>query len=232
MTIGTPQSLGHNEQEPSGGVTTTTLTAASDISSQDLVVVYVMNFVGRTPTSVSDGTNTYTQVKESLNGPANTGGTTYGAIYYAKNCAHVISPTITVNYGGSVDYWGIAALRCAGIDTTAPLDAAPTGTTGSSALPAISSGALAHTSEIVCAGFSMNGSTGAFTESAGFTSAGQFVNQAGLDYDFAYQVVSTSGSVTYGPTATNSHAWAAVMGTFFASTDTGSETMMLLGVGN
>lgn len=196
MPIGTPVSLG--TAVPSGFTTTTSVSISAGIQANDLVVVLLGPFDSTTGSvsSVSDGTNTYTQAVG-----AKSAGNGFGfEIWFSANCSAVSSSTnVTATYSTSVNM-KMAVVRVPGALTVSPKDATASNTTAS-ATPSVSTGALAQASEIVFGAVGCNSQSGAYTEATGFTNVINS-NTGNLFFGAGYKVVSSSSSVTYNPTLT------------------------------
>ncbi len=184
--IGTPANLGSNVN--SAGSTTVAFTSGSNIAAGDLVVVVVIaQGASNYASGVSDGTNTYTAAVQVLNAANVT-----CEIWYKTNAAAVTTPTITATFPVSKTYRIIGAARVTGAN--GGLDKTASSTTGGS----ISSGTLTIAKEAVF-GAGCGNTANTYSESASFTNVWSYSNPnpaSGQGYD----VVSSTGSVTYNPT--------------------------------
>ena len=203
MPIGTPTSLGsfRSSNNPTSSNTFTTSTnlpggacafvwfAGGGNSSQAFHV-----------SSVSDGTNTYSQAY----GIQNTSGANIDVeLWIAPNCLAVSSgATITVSLsaspGGSGSGCNIGAFYVTGLASI------PTDKTANSlsntATPSVTTGTLSQANEIVFGSSFNEDATPSYTESSGFTNLFASIASAGQAAALSYQIVSSTSSVTYAPT--------------------------------
>jgi hypothetical protein len=184
------------------------LTASAAIQAGDLVVVSVGNLPNTTVSSISDGTNTYVKAVGLLSGGYNS------EIWYAKNCSAVASPTITVTFASNANYRGICALRINAMNTSSPLDATNS-TSGTGTTPSTTTGTLAQASEVVIGAMIANVAP-TVTVSSGFTRGSINQPASGVTHEIEYQVVNSTGSVTFAPTLSSSQQYTATVASFKA----------------
>ena len=208
MAIGTPTLVGTS-------IVSGSLTTSAAIVAGNLVVIGV-GFYIETPTSVSDGTNTYTAAL-GLNA-----GSRYGSLWYCANVQAVASgATVTISPSGGRGMAAVMA-QVSGVATTTPFDSTGAGgtnpTSGVSLLPSVTTGTLSQASEIVFAVASYGQSAGApvYTESANFTNVGIAANTSGNEAFIAlsYDIVSSTSAITYAPSLDRSASWVACAAPF------------------
>ncbi len=203
MAIGTPATLGSSTS--TGVQSSNTLTLAHNIQTGDLVVVAVeiqSNLVSiPTVSSMSDGTNNYS-FAQRFNGTI-AGIDIDTEMWYCANCSAIATSTVlTATWSGSNAGAGtsqsIQAARVSGIATSSPLDAAPTPQNGTASSPTLATGTLAQAAEAIF-GFVWCGAGNAIGQASGFTNLST-TSQSGFTSSLDYDVVSSTNSVTYGPT--------------------------------
>jgi hypothetical protein len=207
MAIGTPTLVGTS-------ILSGSLTTSAAIVSGNLVVIGVSFYI-QTPTSISDGTNTYTA---ALGLAANS---RYGSLWYCANAQAVASgATVTISPSGGRAMAAVMA-QVSGIATTTPFDSTGAGgtnpTSGISFLPSVTTGTLSQASEIVFAIASCGQSAEpVYTESANFNNVGMAANTSGnAAYLFlSYDIVSSTAAVTYDPSFSVSSNWVACAAPF------------------
>jgi hypothetical protein len=216
MPIGTPTSIGSNSN--TGNVTSITITTSAAIVAGNLAIVGVAFYNGNVVTisSVSDGTNTYSQALFVTDATTNL----TSALWYKANAAAVSSGAslvITFSFIVSNSFGGVfaAAAQVSGIAMSSPLDSAgATGTAESVSSISVTTGTLAQASEILF-GVSNVRTTGT-TITDGYTNlynSGVNANEyAGI---LGYKIVSSTAAVTYNPSANSSTTyWASVNAPF------------------
>lgn len=221
IPIGTPVSIGSNEQSTISSLTMTT-SGAIPAGSLALVFIEINKSTAISVSSVSDGTNSYTLARTST-WDVNT-FVTYEIWYKANASAVGSGATITATLSATAGNTNlIAAAYVTGVLTSSPLDKVNSGTTGCSGLSpnSGSTGTLTIANEIVFGG------TGGYVspvtaavisvESSGFT---QLHNVVGSSTRFlnhtAYRIVNATTAQTYNPTVGGS-ATASCFGTVIAS---------------
>lgn len=207
--IGTPQQFITPINSSGSPVTATT---SANILNGDLLIVYVGMWTsgGRTVTAVSDGTNNYTKAQSATSSGYSS------EIWYKAGASAVSSgATLSVTFSGATSGVMVSAIRVSGILLSSPLDAAPAGATGSGTSLSISSGVLAQPKEILVGATTLN-SNPTFTQSAGFTSVGSTLFNAGIatSASFAYQIVQSTSSVSYAPSWSSSQPYAGTLVSF------------------
>jgi hypothetical protein len=193
------------------------ITTTNAIVSGDLVFVAIgyNNTGGGVVSTVSDGTNTYSKAAGAKTG---NGG---NEIWYKENASAVgAGASLTVTMTNSTARLIIEAARVTGIQTSASLDKAVTGTT--SAI----TGVLAQASELVVGTFGGFNVT-AITESAGFTNLYSLQQSTSQVWEnIAYKIAASTGSVTYQPTITgDSSAYVFAVASFKAALVTVGQTV-------
>lgn len=201
MAIGTPVSIG-GAASTNANVSSIAITTTANIQAGDLIVVVVSygSATGpRTVSSVSDGTNSYSNAV-ALTNTANQFA--QSEIWYKANASAVSSgATLTITLSaatsGSAGY-NAQAFRISGASAGSPLDKALSSTTNSTT-PSIASGTLASATEILI-GMSFSYYTAnTYSESSGFTNAYN-TSQLDISMGIGYKIVAATTGVTYQPT--------------------------------
>jgi hypothetical protein len=224
---GTPTQLFAGSNLTSGNPQTTT--ADAPIGSLIVVLIAAWNSSNGTVSSVTDSAgNTYTLAAQ---GAATVGIPYPSAIYFSSNTPNDLpnGGTITVTNSGAVNQsygaWSVSGCN-GGLDTHTTGNAS--GVTSSS----LSTGALAQANEIVFGTTSTAGSLSGLANSAGFTEIA--FAPSGNAMAGAYDVVSSTSSVTYNPSWSGSITVAQVLASFKATAAGGTATasqFLLLGAG-
>lgn len=212
MAIGTPVSIGTVIANSITGAAVA-LTTTANIVSGDLVVVVIGNSgaSASTVSSASDGTNTYVKGKSQINGSGNADG----ELWYKENAAAVGSgATLTVSFTGSASNGvAIAAARISGIVTASSLDKSAIGPGTGTTTPSASTGALTQATEIVIG--VVVSLDGVPTESANFTTISSISSpNTNANLDYGYDIVASTGSVTYQPTVSAAHGTGLIIASF------------------
>lgn len=183
-----------------GSSTTLAFVCSANIQAGDLVVAYFAGSDGGTnsPTSVSDGTNTYTKVVDGV-GAGGWSGLT-DSLWYVKNASAVTSPTITATFPSAATNRMAGGARVPGMDTSAPLD--KSGSQGQATGGTIATGTLTQASEVIFGFAHCNTTTP--TASSGFTQLNT-TSAAAQGIQLEYQVVSSTASVNIAPGAGTSY---------------------------
>lgn len=201
-----------------GGNSTVAITTTADCPAGSLLVVL---------TGAANDTSTASSVTDNATGGANTYGglntITSGAgvanmrAFHADNTAHdlPLGGTITVTWS-STSAPKLAAAECVGGAAASPLDVNATGTAfTTTTTPTQATGSLAQASEIIY-GFELS-QGGVFTSAGtGFTSAQSQVQNANT-LATAFDIVSSTSTVTFGPTLTSSSSGVINVATFKAA---------------
>jgi hypothetical protein len=225
MAIGTPTSLG-TAIAGTTAASSKVFTTNAAIVAGDLVVVAIgwYSSGGFTVSGVVDSgsTNSYVSAVSVSSG----GGIPSGvALYYVKNATALASGgTITVTWSGSVASQSIMAYRVTGIDTVSPLDKTSTAASASGGDLSVATGTLGQANEIIF-GAAGGYNVGTYTESSGFTSLAQNSPSGNL-LALAYDIVSSTSSVTYAPTGLPNSRSEAVVASFKAPTPNTSNFFM------
>lgn len=198
--IGTPAALGQNNITiTTAGTHTMTITGAT-VASGDTIWGWCTPGTATFNSITDSASNSYTLLA--------VGGGVF--LFYCVGATALASGTITFSftYNGNTQA-GAFASHVSGVTG---FNTAPTVTTGTSASPSISSGALASEPMLIAGFVTYDILSGTFSsESANFTTLHNYTATATHD---AYDVVSTTGSVTYAPSLSASIAWIACMATF------------------
>lgn len=196
MAIGTPTLLGSVGGTTSVSSKTFTTVAAIPAGALSVILVNYYNSGASSVavTSVSDGTNTYTQAVFISQGSSTPSA---GSLYYCNNCLAVGSgATVTVTWAGNTAGQAIIGAVVTGIASSSSLDKTASAATATNT-PTVSTGTLSVSNEIVfglVSGYNYTAST----EDATFTNiANIYPNQ--LIGTLGYKIVSSTGSVTYSP---------------------------------
>lgn len=185
--LGTPATLG--SVTSTANANTAALTASAAIQGGDLIVCFVSNANLMTVSSVSDGTNSYSQAVSVGNNGANSN---VGAFWYVASAAAVASPTITATF--SATNTNVKALDCARVagTTASPLDKTNSGTSGAGGA-AVATGTLSQATEVIFGAITTNNT---ITASSGFTQLNTATSGA-FHADIEYQVVASTSTVTF-----------------------------------
>jgi hypothetical protein len=235
--IGTPTSAG------SGGATTSvaslafTTTAALVAGNHVVVAIAMKSSAGASVSSVSDGTNSYTQAafKVSTNGTVDR-----VELWYKENAAAVSSGatlTITLSAALGATNPGINAgiVQLSGMLTASSLDSAAIGNAfnNSGTTLTATTGTLATNNEIVF-GVLTQGAGSAYTESATFTNI--FADVGGANrgaLSLGYDIVSATTAVGYTPSVATLTGLAAIAAPFKgAAAPPKTDTLAMMGVGS
>lgn len=235
MSIGTPTSLGSNSSQSSTNSTITITTSAAITAGNLAVAFFSFGSGGPTVSSVSDGTNTYTLAVRQKSASGNF----TDEIWYKENASAVssgatITATLSASTTGGFGFAAYAA-QVSGIATSSSLDKTASSNTNSTS-PSVSTGTLSQSSEIVFASSSVNagGNTCAYTEASGFTNLFKLYSQSQEDCAVAYQIVSSTSSVTYNPSWSNSggNGMETMVASFKAASSAVSGTLSATGTGS
>jgi len=208
MAIGTPVQLGTFGM--SGSSTTIALTTTTNAPAGSLIVVVVSNTGGIAPTSATDSaSNSYSVGSTAASGTASV------TLLWCLNANALNSgQTITVTFASSAANRQITAFAVSGVasaDLTGNAGATATGTSVS-----LATGALSSANAIVFGALDINGSIASGPSATGFT-FGTSVTTTGQVLALAYQIVSSTASVTFNATWTTSRTGAANVATFVGS---------------
>lgn len=121
-------------------------------------------------------------------------------IFYIANPSAVSAGKITCSWSGMAKY-AVTAIQIPGLDTSSPLDKAlASGVNGSgNSISGLSTGTLAFDDEIVVGIVGLNGAPGGWTESNGFASLTAATTGGSMEVHPAYEIVSSTTSVSYAP---------------------------------
>lgn len=198
MTISAPVLVG-TVASPST-TTPLSMTTTAAIPATAAIIVVTGSAVD-TASSVSDGTNTYTAL-------SNYAGTSAKLrVFYCANSAGLSSgSTVTVTWSNALTNHYQAVFYISNANTVAPIDALANSSV-TSATPSLATGALGLADEVVI-GFFWAQSSGSevWTEATGFTNMFEETVAGEAKFRAAYQVVSSTASVTYAPTVSISTA--------------------------
>lgn len=220
MAISTPTLIANTVGTASGSGMTT----SADAPAGSLIVVVCgpnQNSAPKTVSSVQDSkSNSYSAATNS-NFASNPNIYNIG-IFASINTANDLpsGSTITVNLSDSENYWAVAfyVSGCNG-----GVDAVPTPVeyTTATHTTSISSGTLNVANELIVTGQTGGPAQPGWTEGAGFTALGASTQNPN-DTDAAYQIVSSTSSVTYSTSWSSSNAENAslVMASFKATSGT------------
>lgn len=203
--IGTPVQLGQANGVSSG---VSFSTSADSPAGNCIVVLCVARVAAATVSGVTDSAgNTYSQAVQ-----ASGAGVAGAAIFYAANAAHLANGgTITVTTSSGV--YDAQAISIPNVRASSPVDKTNSQieTVATNAPPALASGTLSFTDEIVLAVTSIGGG------STGYASNSPFTGNTGTGGNFSgsgYDIVSVTSSVSYAPTWTTARAASQALATF------------------
>lgn len=220
MTIGTPVVLGNAGGTADPLVITTSATA----NVNDTIIVVISGSTGNTVSSVTDSAgNTYVADKTQT-------GTNQNAFVYRATVTTQLPSggTITISKGAALAT-GASAIAVSGCATVSPLDA--TGSANGNSTTPSASASTTNANDIVIGmtayqTFTLTQPGGAWNALTGNTS------QSSGKVDWAYQIVSVTGTYTYNPTLDLAAGWADIVVSYKAAAGGGSPELMLLGVGH
>lgn len=198
--------------EASGATSVSCTTSAATVSGAQIFTVYAIGGTNNATISVTDSaSHTYTEGTQ-LNGSSNIASV---APFWVLNASVVANGgSITGSQtGGSSGNQYLSGASISGVATSNALDAQAAGTTSTGTTPSISTGVLAQANEIVIGWILIhNGSGDTFTEAPGFTTGGTVTGGSPGAVRWAYEVVSSTSSVTYAPTlGTSEQYWTNVL---------------------
>jgi hypothetical protein len=191
-----------------GSINSGSVTFSSPVTAGNLIALAFGNpdsgGAYATPTSLGDGTNTYSFVRGDT-GNGDFGTMQWSSIWYAKNVA-AGTPTISISIPSSAGplQWIIAA-EIGGASKTSPLDTSGSASTGTSAAPSTS---ITTTNPSTLA-FGVVGASffaGTASVGAGFTLVAT-TNNGGDPALAEYQVYSSSGSKSVAAILGSSDQW-------------------------
>lgn len=219
--IGTPVSLGC-QVGPGNAQTSTTLTTAAAIPSGTLAVVGVFTPFGvaGTVSSVSDGTNSYTQAAHYTWDLAN--GGIYDLWYKANASAVSSSASLVVSYSTTTSPSAqnppvICAAYVSGVISTSPLDKTAVNITNNgTAYSSTSTGTLSQTNEIAFAMLGSYNASHTITEGSGFTNINSGVQGVANWFTgrMAYRITSATTALNYQPSTSVNTYGGIALGTF------------------
>lgn len=208
MPIGTPQKL--ILVSNSANSTHVTVTSTAPAGSLIVVACACWSSTNGVVSSVTDSQgNSYTIVQNAA-----AASVPYpGAIAYCLNSASTLTSGIdwisvtSTAVSQSTGAWSMSGAN-SGIDVSIP-------TTGFGIKgKTISTGTLAQNNEIIFGLTATAGNLSGFTNSAGFTELAFGIAGSGNAFGFAYDIVSSTSSVSYSPTWTNNNNVALVLVSF------------------
>lgn len=195
-SIGTPTSLGSTTNN-SANTSSCTVTTTANITANNFVGFWIVTGQDVSVSSVSDGTNSYTQATHIT-----WDSSTFVADFWYKAGASAVSSSasLTATLSGTTSGgWGYAcaAAQASGVATSSPLDTNVNNTTSTST-PSVSTGTLAQANEIIFDWFTQGLTSTSYTESSNFTN---LFNLAPSRFNLAvgYKIVSSTSSVTASP---------------------------------
>lgn len=192
--------------------TTLALTTTVDVAAGSLIVVVAGNSSSNNISSVTDSAGNTYAVDVSAT------GTIRGGIASAPNCVALSSgSTITITFAAASSNRvglaaGITGVATSAIDKTA--SATGTSTTPSSGSTATTTKADEIAIGMVCYDRNANPT---FTEDALYTTIDSVIGGANVDrLNFAYQVLTSTGTPSYAPTQGASKQWSCAIATYKA----------------
>lgn len=200
-----------------GGSTSATATFGSNVTTGNLIVVFVdVNSVTATINTPTDtGGNTYTALDTTTGLNSRTKG------FYAKNVTGGSSFGVTATLGAGA-FGSISVHEASGLDTTAPLDqhVGNAQTSVATTTDAVTSTAVTTTTagQYIAGRTTQDNVEGiTVTQGTGYT-AGQTTNNGGQSGKTEYQIQSSAGSIAATFTsATASKNWVTQIATFKAA---------------
>lgn len=202
--------LGAGHSQAANATNTGTTSANNCAAGSTIILVATGNSNTNVLASVADSASNIWQTPIDVT--TNTG--THLGVAYAINTANAlnIGGTITASFGSSTTTF-IAAECVQGLSATAPLDKHNNTATGTgTSSTGVTTGTLNDTNEIVYGIFGAGSAIGTSACGSGFTSFA--VNNGVPSMRACWQIVSSSASVSFVPTWTNSVDWVMDVVTF------------------
>jgi hypothetical protein len=195
-TISQPQT--YTQNLPAGALGLVAVVSSGVVSSNNV-------------TGVTDGTNSYTRAAQQQGS-----GSSDAELWYVANAAAVSSGTnFTVSYSGTTNGLCLASAFVTGILTVTPLDKTALGPGTATTSPSAATGTLTKSNEVIFGVFFGGGS--AMSNAPGFTSLTPLQTNStnsNAFMNFAYQVVASTGSVTYAPTQASANNTSLLVASF------------------
>jgi hypothetical protein len=133
------------KQGGNAGISTTVSTGAQSHTAGNLLVLLVQWQTVAVPTIANTAGDTWTVAGSTLSSSVNRCG-----IWYAKNCVGNASDDVTATFPIQTTYRTATVFEFSGCDLTAPLDAAPNGSTGNSTAISSSSVTVSASEDVIC----------------------------------------------------------------------------------
>jgi len=224
--IGTPVPLGSFNS--SSGGTTAPITTGSSVAAGSLIfAIGSIAGGGGVMSGTADTTNpTYANAQTCA--PENTFS---DGLWYVPNATTLPSgDTVTITFNANQVLMGLAVADTGLL--TSPLDKVGGCSLGYSSTPSLSTGTLSQANELVIGEVMVEGGQGqTFTEAPGFTTGGNVALTSSAIIHWAYEIVSSTASVTYAPTLDTTRAYVANVYSFKGIAPNASHTLMLMGGG-
>lgn len=202
MAIGTPVAIGVTAAAVASG---SSFTTTANASAGSLIVVALWNrTMTEAITSVTDSAgNTYTRAA------ANT--TLVQELWYCANCLNLPSGG-TITATTPTDSYHANAIAASGVAAASPVDVTSlSNNVASQTSVSLASGTLAASNEMLVGMTRIAaGSYGTYTQASGFTASASSLARAA----FAYRVVTSNASVTYGPSWVNAQTTSGLLVSF------------------
>jgi hypothetical protein len=207
-----PTSLGASISASGAGSSATVTTSGNIVAGAAVFIVVGMNTTNSvTPSSVSDGTNTYSE------GPEVAQTLTNASIWYKFNASAVSSgATVTINFSGAsgtANDTSVAIAQstgCVGV-----YDKHGTGAGTSTPITTTSTGTLSSATELAIGGAVVQGSSSAYSATSPFINVNSAVNTSpGYGVALDYESLSATTAITYTAAWTSPTRLVAVVATF------------------
>lgn len=214
--IQAPVSLG--TATAAAGANTLALTTIAACPIGDEIIVIAAASSTTTETGIADGaSNAYTPgLAVALTGSAGT--QKFFSVRSRVNAGLSLGGTITVTYNSTAGIKFVGAICVRGLNLIgSELDTEPTGTTGASTAPSITTATLAFPAEIIVCGYFVPGSSSTFTNTSGFSALPTITSSATFHVYWEYKIVSASTAVACAPTLGTSSTWGASAKLFIQS---------------
>lgn len=203
------QSLGTNALDATGTTLTLTVPVGGVPIGDTIFIAAISATTGGAPTCADARGNVYTRDK-SATSPSNISRLSFFSC--PVTVALLAGDLITVTYSVTITKRAIAGAQFTGMNSTGILDVS-TSASGTSTAPSATTGATTNANDLVIGIIGVDGPTAdTFTEMAAFsghTLPRSGTNGGGADetIDWAYKVVSSTGTQNYAPTLGTSRGW-------------------------
>ncbi|MHB8529723.1 MAG: hypothetical protein ACYC8V_09470 [Caulobacteraceae bacterium] len=209
MAIGTPVSLGTANN--TGAVVSEAITGVTVAAGTAIIVLAGFNVVISAPSVTDSAGNVY-----SVSAVQNAGGSRSYFLAWSTTGGALAGGSITASWttAGKV---GMAAIGVTGL-AASPLDVTGTAATGTAtSAAAVATGTLASANELLI-GANYLQAPGTYTPGGSFTALTAPQQSSAPNIDWAWQIVSSNGSVSWSPSWVNSCLYGSNIWTFMGAT--------------